>query len=145
MTEVSPSKGRECWGAPVYPTVEDVLKLYADVTGIPPEAAPNYVRDRDVLDSALQRPRQAAFYAGADLVMPAAHLLWGLIWGHPFIDGNKRIASVVAEGFLAANGWRIVATEDEKFSLLINVAKHQLTVDQIAEWIREHLEVYDSE
>jgi len=145
MTEASPSKGRECVEVPVYPTVEYVLKLYADVTGIPPEAAPKYVRDRDVLESALQRPRQAAFYAGADLIMQAAHLLWGLIRGHPFIDGNKRIASVVAEGFLAANGWAIVATEDEKFFLLINVAKHQLTVDQIAVWIREHLEVYDPE
>ncbi|MBX6723141.1 MAG: type II toxin-antitoxin system death-on-curing family toxin [Dactylosporangium sp.] len=145
MTEASPSKGRVCWGEPVYPTAEKVLEDYADVTGVPPATARYYVRDRNALESALQRPRQAAYYAGADLVVQAAHLLCGLIWNHPFIDGNKRVAHAVAEGFLSANGWMLASSESEEFDLLIDVAAGKLTVAQVAVWIREHLEVCDPE
>lgn len=139
------SETGSCRGEPVYPTIEQVLAVYADVMGIPPEDARHYVRDWNTLESTLQRPRQAAYYAGADLVMQAAHLLWGMVQNHPFHDGNKRTANDVTQAFLEVNGWAVAADEDELFCMLITVARGELTTAQVAVWIEERLEVCDPE
>ena len=48
---------------------------------------------RELLDSALARPRNAAVYENADIIRQAASLCFGLIKNHPWRGGNKRTAS----------------------------------------------------
>ncbi|CCF83884.1 hypothetical protein NITHO_280027 [Nitrolancea hollandica Lb] len=57
----------------IYPTLEDVLIIYAWVVEVDADVALDCVRDWALLESALLRPEQAAHYAGADLVNQAAH------------------------------------------------------------------------
>ncbi len=126
----------------IYPTLEDVLIIYAWVVEIDADVALDCVRDWAFLESALLRPEQAAHYAGADLVDQAATLLWGMVRNHPFQDGNKRVAYAVTLTFLRVNGLTIVATESEEFTLLIDIAQH-LTVEQVSEWMRERRADYN--
>jgi death-on-curing family protein len=41
----------------------------------------------------------------------AAAYAYGLVQNHPFVDGNKRVAFMVAYVLLARNGRRLVAPE----------------------------------
>jgi death on curing protein len=65
-------------------------------------AAP--VRDAGLLESAIQRPRTAAFYGDADLTAQAALLAVGIAQAQAFLDGNKRTAFVALDAFLRLNG-----------------------------------------
>lgn len=97
------------------------------------------VRDYGLLESALARPRASVFgqdaYAG--LHLKAAALLHSLARNHALVDGNKRLAWTACRTFLAINGQRISATEDERFDFVIRVATGaEPGVDEIAEQLR---------
>ena len=51
------------------------------------------MRDDGLLRSALERPLNKWSYEHADLAELAAAYAFGLAKNHPFVDGNKRIAS----------------------------------------------------
>ena len=61
---------------------------------------------------------------------------------HPFIDGNKRAAHLITVTFLDVNGYRLQATEDEHFDLMLNVATG-LDIDAVERWIQGHLTAED--
>lgn len=73
-----------------YLTAEDVLLVYENKLG--PRAA---LRDRHLLESAVARPQHSV--GGQDayptLIEKAAAFMHSLILNHPFVDGNKRIAT----------------------------------------------------
>jgi len=125
-----------------YPTVEDVLDSYAEIMGISHNDTVNYVRDLSLLESALNRPKAAAFYENAGLIEQAASLLWGIAKNHPFTDGNKRTAYVTMMTFLRANGWTVETAIDEEYRFMIHVVEH-LTTQDAAEWIRKRAKPYD--
>ena len=61
----------------------DQLREHGGLTG---------VRDDNLLESALARPRQTWRYATAtDVPVLAAAYAFGLVKSHPYRDGNKRI------------------------------------------------------
>ena len=97
------------------------------------------VRDENLLEPALARPRYAALYEQASLARQAASLLWGILKNHPFLDGNKRTAHLVAVTFLEANGYELQATEDEQFDLLLKAAAENLSVNDVETWIKDHV------
>ncbi len=126
----------------IYPTVEDALAYWAKILMISLDDARNQVRDLSLLESALNRPKTAAYYEAADVIEQAASLLCGIAKNHPFVDGNKRTAYVTMKAFLEANGWTINATTDDKFTFMVDVAE-RLTTQDAAEWIRERAKPYD--
>lgn len=70
---------------------------------------------RDLLESALNRPRQAKNFEDADVYRQAATLCFGLVKNHPWIGGNKRTATFLMETFLEMNDLQLVATDEEVF------------------------------
>ncbi|KAH7922611.1 hypothetical protein BV22DRAFT_1016899 [Leucogyrophana mollusca] len=57
------------------------------------------------LESALARPLQRAYYQPDSSVAElAASLAYGIIKGHPFLDGNKRTAFFLANEYVRARG-----------------------------------------
>ncbi len=56
--------------------------------------------DRNLIESALARPQQAAVYEGADLIRQTALLCHSLIKNHPWVGGNKRTATALVRSFL---------------------------------------------
>ena len=97
------------------------------------------VRDHGLLDSALARPRATAFGLDAydTLEQKAAALLHSLARNHALVDGNKRLALAATIAFLGLNGYRLTLTNDEAYTLVIEVASGQLDdVADIAHRIR---------
>ncbi|HSM98039.1 MAG TPA: type II toxin-antitoxin system death-on-curing family toxin, partial [Gallionella sp.] len=82
------------------------------------------VRDENLLDSALAHPQQARAYGGPppDLADLAASLAFGLSRNHPFVDGNKRTTHVCYRVFLALNGADLVASNEDKYVIMIALA-----------------------
>ncbi len=87
----------------IYLTVGEAVALHDEIlraAGQPPSP----LRDRALLESALQRPRHAAFYENAGIITQAALYMAGIASNHPFVDGNKRAGYAAGIAFLHLNG-----------------------------------------
>ena len=92
------------------------------------------VRDVGLLDSAVARPRSSAFGEDAypTLGLKAAALLHSVASNHALVDGNKRLAWLATVVFLDLNGSRPDVTDDQAFSLVMDVASSDLSLENIA-------------
>lgn len=95
------------------------------------------IRDIKLLDSALNRPFQT--FDQKDLypspIEKSAAIFESLLINHPFVDGNKRIAYVLMRLILMQYDFDIKATQDDKYTFVINVAEGKLNFDGIKDWI----------
>lgn len=97
------------------------------------------LRDRALLSSALARPQQLIAYGDSvDLAHLAAAYGYGLMRNHPFVDGNKRVALVVVELFLALNGLGLDAGDVDCVEVLLETAAGSRSEADLANWIRNH-------
>jgi death-on-curing protein len=95
------------------------------------------LRDEHALEAALARPLQRrAYRPDADLAELAAAYGHGLATGHPFHDGNKRIAFVTMAVFLELNGVELEADEADVVTVMLSLAAGETTEDQLASWVR---------
>ena len=102
------------------------------------------LRERGLLESAVQRPQTAAYYAGADLVTQAALYMVGIARNHPFVDGNKRTGYISGMTFLHLNGYVTVDARLNDAELgvwLEQVVSRQLTFEVFVERLRQRLAV----
>jgi death-on-curing protein len=99
------------------------------------------VRDQNLLQSAIERPfsgfGETAFYATPEA--KAGAILESLIKNHPFIDGNKRTGYVLMRLILMQFGKDLTATQDEKYSFIMQVASEQVDFEQIVAWIAKRV------
>jgi death-on-curing protein len=100
------------------------------------------VRDENLLESALARPRQLRHYSDPppDLADLAASLASGLARNRPFVDDNKRTATVVCETFIELNGAQLVAEDAELFLKILALAEGLLSAEEFADWLRPRIQ-----
>lgn len=118
----------------IYLTLSDLLHVAERTLG--PEVP---VRDYGLLESALARPQATAFGLDAydGLEQKTGALLHSLARNHALVDGNMRLALAATIAFLGLNGYRLTLTNDEAYTLVIEVATGLLDdVSDIAERIR---------
>jgi death on curing protein len=97
------------------------------------------IRDETLLDSALAKPRNVFAYADSPtLPMLAASYAFGIARNHAFVDGNKRTALVICEGFLRLNGMRVVSPPEEKYLTFLALAEGSLSEEELAAWLTRH-------
>lgn len=98
------------------------------------------IRDAGLLESALARPQNLAAYQQADAADLAAAYSYGLARNHPFLDGNKRTAWIVARLFLALNAQRLVFDALEAIRIMQSVAAGTTEEDPLADWFRTRIQ-----
>ncbi len=100
------------------------------------------VRDRTGLESALASPPNLLAYGNPkpDLAALAAQYAFAIARNQVFLDGNKRTALVVCRTFLLLNSQTLIATNEEKYHAIIQLAEGLTDVDRMAEWIRSHMQ-----
>jgi death-on-curing protein len=105
------------------------------------------IRDEGLLQSALARPQNLLAYGSPppDLAGLAAAYAYGIARNHPFVDGNKRTALIVSRLFLLLNGMDLVATQEEKYSTFLALAAGELSEEDLANWVRAHLDSVSKE
>jgi death-on-curing protein len=68
----------------------------------------------------------------------AAAYAFGLSKNHPFADGNKRVALVVAFAFLELNQIEINAPQEKTYFVFIDLAAGKLEEQDLAKWLEQH-------
>ncbi len=63
----------------------------------------------------------------------------GVVQGHPFVDGNKRVGHAAMETFLVLNGTEINASIDAQERLVLDLAGGRLDRNELTDWLRHHL------
>ena len=116
-----------------YLDLEDAIQLVG--------AVGFFVKDLGLLDSALARPKTSIFGEDAytTLELKGASVMHSVIKNHPMIDGNKRTAWILMVTFMALNGLDVEMTTETGMMLAIGLATDELTLDQAAELIKNHL------
>ena len=94
------------------------------------------VKDVGLLESAMARPVNKHAYGESDPFELAAAYAFGIARNHPFADGNKRTAWVMARLFLKLNGVAIAFDKADATRAMIALAAGALTEEVFAEWLR---------
>lgn len=97
------------------------------------------LRDAGLLESALARPVNRWNYGEEDPAELAAAYAFGVARNHPFIDGNKRTAWVLARLFLAINGHKLAFNAQDAIRMMLALAAGELVEEVVAVWFRERL------
>lgn len=94
------------------------------------------VKDEGLLDSAIARPLNKHAYGENDLSALAAAYAFGIARNHPFTDGNKRTAWVMARLFLRLNGVVILFEKADAIRTMQALASGGLEEEALADWFR---------
>ena len=98
------------------------------------------IRDQNLLESALHRPRNMFLHEQAGLFELAACYTAGIIQNHPFIDGNKRTGLIVGATFLEYNGYRLIASEVDTTQVILAVAEGNLGEEELSRWFKNSVD-----
>ncbi len=95
------------------------------------------------LEAAAAAPQASMF--GEDIYIgvgeKAAALCLAIVRGHPFSDGNKRVALVALDAALSLNGVRFTATNDQAYNVIMALARGETGREELAAWVEEHSEL----
>lgn len=99
------------------------------------------IRDEKLLLSALAQPMSTfgGQYLHKSIHDKAAAYLYHICQNHPFIDGNKRVATVSALVFLDINGYEIDFNDDELEKMVRSVANGKCNKNKIALFLSKSL------
>jgi death on curing protein len=98
------------------------------------------LRDEAVIESALGRPRNKfAHDSTVDIADLTAAAAFTIATSHPYVDGNKRTATVVALIFLDLDGYDLNRSNNEVEDTILALTKGDITERALAEWIRDAL------
>lgn len=123
-------------GEPDWVTVEDAMLYHSEVIRV--FGGAEGLRDRSLLESALDRARNVYAYESEDLVVLAAVYAHGLAKNHPFVDGNKRVAFVVLRMFLGLNNVEFNPLEHEAVVMIEGLAGGQVSLADLTAWVRKN-------
>lgn len=96
------------------------------------------LRDAGLLASALARPQNKSVYGKPSVFELASAYAAGIIFNHPFVDGNKRTGFLAAYVFLYLNGWNLRAPEAEAVAAVLALALREMDEDNFAGWLKEN-------
>jgi len=93
------------------------------------------LRDANLLESALAKPRQLFANGKPTMAELAASYIFGAVKNHLFIDGNKRTGFILGIGFLERNGHQFNAGEADAALQILALAAGELTEAELALWL----------
>jgi death on curing protein len=116
-----------------YLTREQVLRIHARVLAA--HGGSDGIRDLGMLDAALQMPESTfdGKLLHPDVPTAAAAYLFHLCQNHPFIDGNKRVATMAMYAFIKSNGYELTLDNDELADLVMSVADSRLNKRELTQ------------
>jgi death-on-curing protein len=116
----------------IFPTVAEAIETHRLV--IQEYGGLDGIRDRGLLESAVLRP-QTGYYQ--DIFEEAAALMESLAHNQGFVDGNKRVAFLLTDSMLRANGY-FLDVEPLKANAFLNGSASQKEgrFNRTVEWIK---------
>lgn len=120
-------------------TLEQILQLHALV--LSHDGGSNGVRDVGRLDAAVCVQTQVVFGEElySDIFSKAAAVIRSVVADHPFVDGNKRTAILAGLTLLELNNYHFDAISGELEDFAVRIATDYLSIAEIADWLRAHV------
>ncbi len=120
-------------------TLEQILQLHALV--LSHGGGSNGVRDVGRLDAAVCVQTQVVFGEElySDIFSKAAAVIRSVVADHPFVDGNKRTAILAGLTLLELNNYHFDAISGELEDFAVRIATDHLSIAEIADWLRAHV------
>jgi death-on-curing protein len=115
---------------------EQAIRMHAEQLAV--FGGPAGLRDEGMLESALGRPQNKWAFGETDYAVLAAAYAFGIARNHPFVDGNKRAAFMVAMTFLRKNGIPFAPKPAEATVAIIGLAAGEIDEDGLTRWIRDN-------
>ena len=119
---------------PVWIRQDVVLALHEESLIL--HGGPEGIRDLGLLGSSLARPKNLLAYSEEPPSLPrlAASYANGIVANHPFVDGNKRTAFVVALTFLRLTGLEVTASKEDRVLTFWGLADGTISEEQLTLW-----------
>lgn len=121
-----------------YLTLEEILNLHE--ISISMYGGSRGLRDAGLLESAVFLPQQG--FGGEDLYQSlwdkAAALGYSISENQPFIDGNKRTASLGMLVFLDMNGYELEVAQGEIHKTMIRIATKEVSLKDLSLWLQKN-------
>jgi len=123
---------------PIWIRLDAVLAMHEEALAL--HGGPSGIRDTGLLESALARPKNLFAYAeqSPSLAQLAACYAKGIVANHPFVDGNKRTAFIVALTFLLRNGFVVTATKEDRVLTFWGLAAGEIPEQDLAAWFERN-------
>ncbi|MDO4588211.1 MAG: type II toxin-antitoxin system death-on-curing family toxin [Planctomycetia bacterium] len=120
-------------------TIEDVLNIHIDQ--LTRYGGLSGIRDIGLLESAVAMPTTTfgGEFVHTSLSEMAAAYLFHIARNHPFLDGNKRTATVAAIVFLRLNGFYLETSDEELALTVLDVVAGTVQKNELASFINSHL------
>lgn len=121
---------------PRWITKDQAIRMHAEQLAV--FGGPAGLRDEGMLESALGRPQNKWAFGETDYAALAAAYAFGIARNHPFVDGNKRAAFMVAMTFLRKNGIPFAPQPAEATVAIQGLAAGEIAEEGLARWIRDN-------
>ena len=95
------------------------------------------LRDKGLLQNALQRPINKWQYEDTETFGCAVAYAFGIAKAHAFVDGNKRTALVTSFTFLRLNGWHFVTEPVQGVALMEDLASGLVSEERCKNWLKQ--------
>lgn len=127
-----------------YLSVQDVALIHFMIMKKYGKGEQEGIKDKELLESAIYRPRQSAFGGEAypSFFEKAAAFFESLARNHCFYNGNKRTAFASTDLFLKKNGYKLKKNDNENENFTVSVAAGNIKLADIASWLEENSEKY---
>ena len=73
-----------------------------------------------------------------DIFRSAAILFFGILTGHPFVDGNKRTATAILETFLSKNSKELIAEDKEIWKTVHEISEGKMNFEETLNWVKKN-------
>jgi death-on-curing protein len=112
-------------------SVERVVEIHNDI--IKDFGGARGVRDLATIENLIyyRLNRESTIFNKASIA------LYTICTEHPFVDGNKRTAFVVADNLLKDGGYYIQASNNEVVEFMLEVAQYTHTTASVEKWIKK--------
>lgn len=99
------------------------------------------VLNRGSIAFTIERVNGKVIRENINLCKVTSIILRDFVQGHPFVDGNKRIAFALVDIVLRENGYRFNVGNDEIIEFLLNLAKREFELEGVEEWLMKSVKL----
>lgn len=114
---------------------DDVIRIHDDI--IENAGGEFGVLNKGLIAFTIERVRGAVIEEDINLFKAASIILRDFVQGHPFVDGNKRIAFELVDILLRENGYKFNVEKDKIIKFLLSLAKREIGLKGVEEWIKK--------
>lgn len=116
---------------------EDICQIHSMVLN--KDGGSEGIRDENLLEIALNKPKQHFAYGNQNIFLLAATYALGISRNHPFVDGNKRTAFLTTDLFLLDNGYQLQQYNDLRYvEIMIDLAQGKISQENMAQYLQRY-------